>query len=148
MDIFEVNIYLETSINGTQKVKQAAGEWLVEFVTTKGIPVTRNGLIVQNDTTGNALTLELLKEALSVLTKTCQIQVNTCCQLLLNTMRNHWLPQWRKKGWVNAKGRPVANKELWQQVAELMDDHFMEFVSENHSYRDVMQRDIKRELGK
>ena len=31
-----------------------------------------------------------------------------------------WLPGWRRKGWVNTKGQPVANRELIEQIAELM----------------------------
>lgn len=118
MNTFEVNIYIETSTHGPQKAKKAAGEWLVEFVTSKGVPVTRSGMIYREGTTENALSLELLRKAFSILTKTCQIRVNTSCEHILNTMQNHWLSQWRKKDWVNAKGRPVANKELWQQVSE------------------------------
>lgn len=146
MNIFEVNIYIETSTNGPQKVKQAAGEWMVEFVTTKGIPVTRSGLVYRENVTGNALTLELLREAFSILTKTCQIRVNTSCQHVLNTMQNHWMPQWRKNDWIKANGKPVANKELWEQVSDLMGNHYVEFASGCHSYRNVMQEDINRKL--
>ena len=146
MDIFDVNIYIETSIRGPEKAKQAAGEWLVEFVTAKGIPVTRRGLIVRDNVSGNVLPLELLREALSVLTKTCRIQVNTCCKYILGTVQNGRLAEWRKNGWSRAGGRPLKNKELWQQVSELMDDHVVKAVCVSHSYRNVMQEDIKKEL--
>lgn len=96
MDIFEVNIYIETSIHGP-KAKRAAGEWLVEFITSKGEPVTRSGIICREEISENALTLELLRDALSRLTKTCSVRVNTECGHVLNVMQNHWLAQWRKK---------------------------------------------------
>lgn len=145
MDIFNVNIYIETSARGPA-VREAAGEWIVEFITTNGIPVTRNGVIYKNRTTENALALELLRDAFSILTKTCSVRVNTECRHILNTMHNHWLPQWRKRDWVNAKDKPVTNKELWQQVSDLMDKHYVEFTSGYHSYRNVMQEDINRKL--
>ena len=92
MDTFHVNIYIETSIKGPA-VKEAAGEWLVEYVTGTGIPVTRSGIIWRKKTTENALTLELLRNAFSILTKTCCVRVNTQCEHVLNVVNNHWLPQ-------------------------------------------------------
>lgn len=146
VDIFEVNIYIETSIRGPQREKRAAGMWLVEFITSREVPVTREGLLYRENITGNALPLELLGDALSRLTKPCRIQVNTCCKYILDNMADCRLAGWEGNGWVNAKGGVVANKELWQRVSGLMDGHHVGFVCGDHSYRDVMQADIKREL--
>lgn len=148
MDVFEVNIYLETSVDGPQRAKLAAGEWIAAYITPRKKLETRQGLIVRENTTGNALTLELLHKALSELGKTCQIQVNTCNQYLISAMQNRWLPRWRENGWITARGEPVKNMELWQQVSEKMDSHFVEFVSHDHEYRNVMRADIKRALDK
>ena len=93
MDIFKVNIYIETSIRGPQREKRAAGMWLVEFITSRKIPVTRKDLLYRENITGNALQLELLGNALSILTKPCRIQVNTCCKYILDTMAGHRLAQ-------------------------------------------------------
>lgn len=144
MNVFEVSIYIETSVQGFM-LGEAAGEWLVEYMAG-GIPITRNKIVYHERTTENALALELLRDALSILTKTCSVRVNTECKHILNATQNHWLPQWRKNDWINAKGKPVANKELWQQVSDLMDHHYVEFASGYHSYRNVMQEDINRKL--
>lgn len=145
MKIFCVNIYIETSLRGPA-VRKGAGEWLVEFIRDNGIPETRSGILYKEKTNENALALELLKEAFSILTKSCSVRVNTQCEHILNTMQNHWLPQWKKNGWQNAKGKPVRNMELWQKCSELMENHCTEFGSGQHSYREVMQRDIRKEL--
>lgn len=145
MNVFEVSIYIETSVQGLM-LGEAAGEWLVEYIGSKEIPVTRNKVVYHEKTTENALALELLRDALSILTKTCSVRVNTECKHILNATQNHWLPQWRKNDWINAKGKLVANKELWQQVSDLMDHHYVEFTSGYHSYRNVMQEDINRKL--
>lgn len=147
MDTFHVNIYIETSIKGPA-VKEAAGEWIVEYVTGTGIPVTRSRIIWRKKTTENALTLELIRDAFSILTKTCCVRVNTPCEHVLSVVNNHWFPQWKKKGWINAKGNPVKNAELWQQIDDLMKNHFVEMCSEAHKYYDVMKYDIRKELGK
>ena len=65
----------------------------MEFITSRKIPVTRKDLLYRENITGNALPLELLGNALSILTKPCRIQVNTCCEYILNTMAEHRLAQ-------------------------------------------------------
>jgi len=144
VETFNVSIYIETSIHGAA-ANRSAGMYLVEFITKKEIPITRTGWIKKDvKTTENAMTLTLIRDALSILTKPCCIRVNTRSAHILNVMQNHWLPQWKKNGWRNAKGNPVANQELWQQVSDLMDNHYVEFVSENHSYRMFMEEEIRK----
>lgn len=145
MDKFKVTIFIETSFHGPA-IRQAAGAWLIEYIKTNGEPETRQGIISKDKTTENALALELLKVALGKLTKPCSIRVNTECDHILNVMRNYWLPQWEKNDWRNSKNKLVKNAELWQQCQELMMAHSVTFDSGEHSYRKVMQADIKKEL--
>lgn len=145
MDKFKVTIYIETSFHGPA-IRQAAGAWLIEYIKTNGDPETRQGVIKEDKTTENALALELLKEALGKLTKPCSIRVNTQCEHILNVMENHWLPQWEKNGWRNAKNKPVKNVELWQQCQELMQRHCISFSNVKNSYGNVMQAEIRKEL--
>lgn len=149
MEEFNVNIYIETSIRGPG-ARKAAGEWMVEFVTSKGIPITRSGMICSKKITQNALTLELLRDALLILTKTCQIQVKTQCEHVLKAIDNQWVFNWEKNGWTNAKGKPVGNAELWQQIYSIIREryHFIEITSGAHSYQMLMQNNIEKELKK
>ena len=147
MDSFKVNIYIETSVHGPA-IRRAAGMWLIEYIKKDGTPETRAGCILKESTTENALALELMKEAFLRLTKPCSVRVNTECEHILNTMKGYWLPQWIKNDWRNAKNKPVKNAKLWQQCNELMAQHGVTFENEPHSYRNVMQADIKKELEK
>jgi len=62
MSIFNVSIYIETTIKGP-RAGMAAGAWLVEYITGKEVPETRSGFLWREETTENALTLELLAAA-------------------------------------------------------------------------------------
>lgn len=139
--MFEVNIYIETYYKGPA-VMDNAGEWLVEYITSKGIPVTRSGIIHKDKTTENALVLELLAAALETLTKMCSVRVNTGCEHVLHTTQNHWIVQWKKNDWRNAKGKEIKNKELWQKVSDLMQLHVVSFCNKEHSYRQCMMLDL------
>lgn len=145
MDKFKVTIYIETPFHGPA-IRQAAGEWLIEYIKPNGEPETRQGIISKDKTTENALALELLKVALGKLTKPCSIRVNTECDHILNVMRNYWLPQWEKNDWKNSKGKPVKNAELWQQCQELMQKHSISFSNDENSYGNVMRAEIRKEL--
>lgn len=147
MKSFHVEIYIETSLKGPA-IKAAAGEWLVEFVMENGDPVTRSGIVWKEKSTENALVLELLRDALAILTKSCSVRVNTRCGNVLNSINSHWVDKWKKDGWANAKRKPVGNAGLWQQVYALMEKHSVEVVLTPHSYQLVMQNDIREEMNR
>lgn len=138
---FKVNIYIEVYYTGPA-VMDNAGMWLIEYIKSNGTPVTRSGIIKKDKTTENALVLELLAAALETLTKLCFVRVNTRCEHVLHTTQNHWLVQWKKNDWRNAKGREIKNKELWQKVSELMELHVVSFCNGEHSYRKRMLFDL------
>lgn len=140
-----VNIYIETSFRGPA-TKKAAGAWIVEYLSSTGKPITRGGILYADKTTENELALQLIRKAFSILTKTCCTVVFTECGHILRTMQNHWLWQWRKNGWINARGKPVKNAEIWNKCADLLEKHMTEWTDAEHSYRKCMQSRIKKEL--
>ena len=124
-----VNIYIETSFTGPA-AKRAAGAWIVEYIKLSGETETRGGILYADKTMENELALWLIIRALSILTKTCCVRVFTVCKHILNTMNNHWLTQWQKNSWVNAKGKMVRNAEAWNKCADLFAKHMMEWTDD------------------
>lgn len=143
----EVNLYIETTAE-RPGIYEIAGMWILEYITSTGNPVTRSGILHKKGITNNAITLELLRDALSRLTKSCSVRVNTRCGHVLGVMRNHYLPMWKKNGWMTAKHAPVKNAELWQQVSELLENHYVTVDDDDHSYRQYMQEQLQKELSK
>ena len=145
-----VSIYIETEYKGPAK-RRMAGGYIVEYTRKTGVPETRGGILYADITTENEMALLLLKHAFARLTKTCCVRVFTTCTHVLNTMQNHWLWQWQKNGWRNARGKTVSNGDLWQQCAALMVQHVTEWTEEEHSYRQCMlgrlQKEMKRDHG-
>ena len=144
-----LNIYIETSFRGPA-IRKAAGMCLIEHEKEDGTPETWQKILYREKTKENELVLQLLINAFYVLrksdTKSGLVRVFTECDYVLNVINNHRLPQWKKNGWMNAKGKPVANKELWQQASELMEDYSVTVSKEWHSYRMVMQEGIRKEM--
>lgn len=141
--MFEVNIYIETSIHGPAK-RDGSYMYLVEYIKDSGETVTRQGSGVIEDSTELELALTALVDAMGRLTKPCEIRINTQCQTILNTISNHWHIQWEKNGWNNAKGKPVKHSELWQQYRNLSGRHLILIENTMHSYKSWMQSELKR----
>lgn len=110
----------------------------MECITRKPEPEKRRGWLWKEKTTENALALELLRDALSILLKPCSVRVNTQCGLILNAVEKGWLERWKEDGWTNAKGRPVKHADLWQQVHEKLGMHMTEFDSWQNPHRGEM----------
>lgn len=147
MDERTVNIYIETAFKGPAK-RRTAGAWIVEYTLKTGQPVTRGGILYTDMATENEITLMLIRKAFSILTKTCCVRVFTSCTHVLNTMQNHWLWQWQKNSWMNAKNKLVNNADMWRQCALLIEKHMTEWTEGEHSYKRCMQARIQKEVLK
>ena len=143
----KVNIYIETSCKGPV-AKKAAGAWLVEYTRKSGKLETRGGLIYADRVTENELALQLVKSAFSIFTKPCRCRVFIKCGHVLNAMKNGWLWQWKKNGWIAAKGKMVRNAAAWRQCADVMECHTTEWTGEMHMNTIRMQSRIMEELSR
>lgn len=121
--------------------------WLVEYKRA-GESITRQGMIHLDDGTENQASLMAITAAAKILTKECSIRVFTQCEHILNTVGNFWHIQWQKNDWHNAKGKPVKNAELWQQMLEALGKHSYSFHSGHHEFQNVMQIEIRKEMEK
>jgi ribonuclease HI len=41
---------------------------------------------------------------------------------VVNCFGDRWWVGWLKRGWVNSTGKPVANRDLWEPMIELIRD--------------------------
>lgn len=149
MELPNVTVYIVTDARPPSK-RQAAGAWLIEyrFTTCNKKPEIREGGLYRWKTTENAIVLELIRDALSRLTKPCSVWVNTQCELVLNAAKRCWIRQWEEDGWKNAKGKPVKNAELWQQAAKEMAKHCVSFDNRmpHAEYLEIMQEEMDKAL--
>jgi ribonuclease HI len=49
------------------------------------------------------------------------IYLVTDSEYIFNTITKKWYDNWRRKDWVTAAGEPVKNKDLWDDVANMLD---------------------------
>ncbi len=78
------------------------------------------------ETTNNRMEMIGAIEGLKALKRPCRVRLTTDSQYLKKGM-TEWLEGWVKKGWKNSQRKPVANRDLWEQLLELKNMHDIEW---------------------
>ena len=73
-------------------------------------------------TTNNRMELTAVIEALASLKRRCQVTIYTDSAYVKNGI-TQWIKGWKRNGWKTAARQPVKNRELWQQLDELVQQH-------------------------
>lgn len=99
------------------------GGWAAVFNTEKKCyTISGNEL----HTTNNRMELRAVVEALrKILSKRKhksknQYDIFSDSAYVVNTINNNWLEKWKMNGWKTTKGRDVKNRELWEELNELI----------------------------
>jgi ribonuclease HI len=77
-------------------------------------------------TTNNRMELTAAIEALHALKRPCRVHLYTDSEYLKNGI-TQWLPGWKARGWKTAAGKDVKNRDLWERLDSLMQQHSVEF---------------------
>lgn len=144
--MFEVNIYLETSLRGpgTRKGWYAA---VVEYQTKRHGIQTREIFEEEEKTTYNKSVILALIESLKILNAECVLTVYTNSVYLESNFKNGNFQRWKANGFLNVKGEPIKNQEQWQQLADLIERHSVTFERKNrHTYSAWINEEIKRRI--
>lgn len=101
------------------------GGWAAVFNTEKKCyTISGNEL----HTTNNRMELRAVVESLrKILSKRKnksknQYDIFSDSAYVVNTINNNWLEKWKMNGWKTTKGRDVKNRELWEELNELIDN--------------------------
>lgn len=79
-----------------------------------------------DETTNNRMELLAVIEALAALKRPAAARIFTDSRYVQQGI-TEWLPQWKKRGWRTADGKPVKNLDLWQRLDALVAQHRLEW---------------------
>jgi ribonuclease HI len=68
------------------------------------------------DTTNNRMELTAALKALEFLNRPCSVDLYSDSAYLVSAFNEHWILNWKKRGWKNAAKMPVANQDLWEAL--------------------------------
>ena len=92
------------------------------------------------ETTNNKMELTAVIRGFENLNKASEVLVKTDSTYVINGITK-WLPNWKAKGWINSAKKPVANKDLWEQLEFLIRKHKVDWLwVKGHSGDDENER--------
>jgi ribonuclease HI len=74
------------------------------------------------NTTNNRMELTAVIQALTALTRPCEVLIHTDSQYVMKGMME-WIDGWKAKGWKTAAKQPVKNDDLWKALDKLVAKH-------------------------
>jgi ribonuclease HI len=74
------------------------------------------------NTTNNRMEMTAAIKALKQLSHPCDVVLTTDSQYLRQGI-TQWITNWKKRDWKTANKKPVKNKDLWQQLDALVEQH-------------------------
>lgn len=135
-----VDIYIET--DSTSPRPQARKYGYVLECELRGRPVTREGF-GQTEGTYNQSVLTALTEALARIKQPCEIHIHSGNEFVLNMVDNN-LSKWAAGGFLSSCGRPVANREEWERVWNLLRGQLTVTEHGSHAYTGWLRTEMER----
>ncbi len=80
------------------------------------------------NTTNNIMEITAVIEALKCLKFECEAKIHSDSAYVVNCFNQGWIYNWRKNNWKTASKEPVKNKELWEELYNLVQKHKVEFI--------------------
>jgi len=78
------------------------------------------------DTTNNRMEMMAVIEALKLLKKRSSVHLYTDSKYVMQGI-TEWMDGWKAKGWKTASKKPVKNKDLWQEIDAIVQQHDVQF---------------------
>lgn len=80
----------------------------------------------ERETTNNRMEMTAVLEGLRALTRASVVELYSDSQYVLKGL-NEWLKGWKAKGWKTASKQPVKNRDLWEALDALQQQHTLNF---------------------
>jgi ribonuclease HI len=116
----KVTIYTDgaCSANGTA---HARGGWAAVLVW-EGTDRAKELSGGERPATNQRMEILAVVEGLKALKKPCQVTVYSDSAYVVNCIKQRWFDKWRSNGWLNSSKQPVANRELWEELLDAMEN--------------------------
>lgn len=120
----KVVIYTDGGCRGNGTSASIGGYGIIMMFnnTVKEIKEARRGV------TNNIMELSSVIHALGLLKEPCEVTLYSDSAYVVNAINQNWLTNWQKNGWKTSKKEPVSNKELWEELIELLKKHKVSFI--------------------
>lgn len=92
-------------------------------------------------TTNNRMEITAVIEALKILELPCEVKLYSNSGYVVDCFKQNWIHKWINNNWRNSSGRPRKNRDLLEELYELIQKHKVEFIKINsRSYNELSKR--------
>jgi ribonuclease HI len=105
--------------DGACKNNPGPGGWGAVIVYDSG-QIAQHCGYVSDLTTNNACEMMALIEGLKRVDPATPIEVCSDSKYVLDAITKKWINNWKRNNWLTAKKTPVANKELWIRIIDMI----------------------------
>ena len=145
--MFQVKIYLLMLSKYPRKSRGYFG-YRLETIDKRGRAHEKIVYDEENDITANQLALVAMYRAFEELKSPCEVEVFTDSLYLRGNFVSN-MQNWTLHSWMNSKGEPVANGDLWRKLEKATEQHVVRFNTEyqwparGRMTRELMERKEK-----
>ena len=82
----------------------------------------------ESPATNNRMEIMGLLEGLRALKRPTRVHAHVDSTYLMKPFTEGWLESWPRRGWVNSQKKPVANRDLWEELLVARKPHRLEFT--------------------
>ena len=131
-------IYTDGACSGNQ-FKNNSGGWGAVLISGEKRKEIFGG---EKNTTNNRMELTAcIKGLMEIKRSDAPIKIYSDSAYIVNCINNKWYVKWEKNGWKTSKKEPVENKDLWQELLELIKKFDIEFIKvKGHSGIELNER--------
>jgi ribonuclease HI len=77
----------------------------------------------ESPATNNRMEITGLLEGLRALKRPTRVHAHVDSAYLMKAFTERWLDAWQGRGWVNSQKKPVANRDLWEELLVAVKPH-------------------------
>jgi len=114
-----IAIYTDGACSGNGR-DNARGGWAAILVDSSG---ERELSGTERSATNQRMELRAAIEGLRALTAPSEVTLYSDSAYVVSCFEDRWYDAWRDNGWRNKKKQPIANRELWEELLELVEAH-------------------------
>ena len=82
----------------------------------------------ESPSTNNRMEMTGLLEGLRALKGPTRVNAHVDSTYLMKAFTDRWLDGWQRRGWLNSQKKPVANRDLWEELLVAAKPHRLEFT--------------------
>ncbi|MBF0279307.1 MAG: ribonuclease HI [SAR324 cluster bacterium] len=119
---------VEIYTDGACSPNPGVGGWAAVLISPSHNHFRKEIFGAESDTTNNRMELLAAIKALQSLKFPCIVKLFTDSKYIQQAFSKGWLEKWKKNGWLAANRKPVANQDLWQDLAKLSRIHEVSWI--------------------